>query len=94
MGPVPCNDVIVAGCDKKAACRCVCAVDEDAVVDALRVWLVRDIDEPEISESSVHRPSAYPATLGDLSERGRTGGVGVDIVEVTGSCLVEAFVRG
>lgn len=60
----------------------------------MRVWLVRDIDEPEIGEPSVHSPSAYPATLGDLSERGRTGGVGVDIVEVAGSCLVEAFVCG
>lgn len=60
--------MIMVGCDKQASCARVGAVDEDLVVDALRVWLIGDTDEPEVGESSVECPSADATASGDVTE--------------------------
>ena len=39
--------MVMACCDKQAACRGVGAVDEDLVVDSVRVRGIRDIDKPK-----------------------------------------------
>ena len=55
FGPVPGDDVVVAGCDEQAAGVGVGAVDEDLVVDAVGVWGIGHIDKPQRGEPAVER---------------------------------------
>lgn len=51
--PAPGDDVIMIGGDEQASCCGVGAVDKELVVDAVWVWGVGDVDEPEVVESAV-----------------------------------------
>ena len=53
FGPVPGDDVVVAGCHEQASGGGVGAVDEDLIVNALRVTVVGDVDKPKRFESAV-----------------------------------------
>ena len=66
FGPVPCDDVVVAGCDEQASGGGVGAVDEDLVVDPVGVWGVGYIDEPQRGEPAVERAPGDVQGVGDL----------------------------
>ena len=100
FGPVPCDDVVVAGCDEQASGGGVGAVDEDLVVDALWVTVVGDVGEPERFESAVKCPTAYPLLLSVFRQRCCGGGIRDEGFKVAGlravgagSCRGTAAVR-
>lgn len=63
---MPGNDVVEAGSDEQAPCGCVGAVDEYLVVDAMGVWGVGYVNEPEVGESAGQCPVA-DVSLGSQS---------------------------
>ncbi|CAB0821507.1 hypothetical protein FRC0263_02394 [Corynebacterium diphtheriae] len=84
FGPVPCDDVVVAGCDEQASGSGVGVVDEALVVDALWVTVVGDVDEPERFESAVKCPTAYLLLLGEFRQRCCGGGIRDEGFKVAG----------
>ena len=85
--------MVMACCDKQAACRGVGAVDEDLVVDSVRVRGIRDIDKPKGFKPAVESPPAYSLLLSELRQRRCRYRVAVEGAEVPGLGMVSSLAR-
>ena len=57
--------MVTAGRHKQASGVGIGAVDEDLIVEPVRVWGVGNIDEPQRFEAAVEGPSADSGIAGD-----------------------------
>lgn len=88
-------------CHEQASGGGVGAVDEDLIVNALRVTVVGDVDKPNRFELTVKCPTAHFLLLGEFRQRRCGGGIKGEGFKVAGqravaagSCRGAAAVRG
>ena len=90
FGPVPGDDVVAACGNEQTTGVGVGGVDEDLVVDPVRVRGVGDVDEPERFKPAVERAAGNVQGAGHIGERSCADDIGVERFEIPGLGLVGA----
>lgn len=77
-------------CHEQASGGGVGAVDEDLIVNALRITVVGDVDKPKRFESTVKCPTAHLVLLGEFRQRRYGGRISNEGFKVAGQRAVAA----
>ena len=88
--PMPSDDMVKARGDEHAPGSGICAVDEDLIVDVVRLTAVGYFDEPKRRKPAVKRPPAYTLLAGYFCQCCGARDVGVEGFEVAGVGQISA----